>query len=503
MSAIRQLAVEAPVQASRLRFLPSGEARTGGAYVLFWMQKSQRSRDNPALELSVHMANALGIPLLCVFVLCEYPRAEAPQYRFMLQGLRSCAEEIRARGAAFALLQGEPAEQVLRYGAEAAVLVADEGKLSFERRWRDSIAASPGRPDMVIVETESVVPPAAVSDHLEWSAATIRRKISALLPFYLPRAAENEECCRIAFQGQPGDDSLFSQALGKEKRGAGGGEIEATAYKKGKALLSGGAEDEAAASRQGFGSLLHLQRLSLVSGQAVGMERFEDFLHSGGLERYATERNDPSAKAGSAMSAYLHFGQISPARLAQKALEHSASAAQAYVEQLVVRRELALNYVLHNPGYLEYKSAAPDWAQRSLASRTHPAKAYSDRELEEARTEDPYWNAAQKELILHGAIHNYMRMYWGKQLLQWFSDPSEAFSVALRLNDCYSLDGRDPNGYAGVAWCFGRHDRPWPERPGFGKVRAMMASGLRKKFDIERYAEEMDSIYTSRIKETL
>jgi deoxyribodipyrimidine photo-lyase len=329
-----------------------------------------------------------------------------------------------------------------------------------------------------------VVPPSAVSDHLEWSAATIRKKISSRLPFYLSRENSSEECCGKAFKSRRGDDSLFekfSAAIPPDPR----------------TTIA-----QAASPRRG-GALLPFQRLGLRPGQHAALERFDEFLGSGGLSRYEQGRNDPNARASSGMSAYLHFGQVSPVRLAKKALEQSPSEAQAYVEQLVVRRELALNYVLYNPGYLNYESAAPDWARRSLASRRLPARAYSDAELEEARTEDPYWNAAQMELVLSGTIHNYMRMYWGKQLLRWFSNPAEAFSLAVRLNDSYSLDGRDPNGYAGIAWCFGRHDRPWPERQGFGSVRSMMASGLRKKFDADRYAREMDCLYTSRMKETL
>ncbi len=485
MRNIEGLLADAPVEASRLCFLRSRGSRKGGDHILFWMQKSQRSQDNPALDLAMHLANHLGLPLLCVFVFCDYPGAQAPHYRFMLEGLKSCAENLRARGAGFELLKGEPADEVLALSRHAVVLVADEGKFPFERRWREDIAASPDRPDMVIVETESAVPPSAVSDHMEWSAATIRRKISSQLPFYLSRENSNEECSKKAFRSRRDNDSLFEE---------GPAGIFPEARSPGAQVFR---------SRGGPGALLPLQRFVPKPGQQAALERFDDFLGSGGLSRYERERNDPNAKASSGMSAYLHFGQVSPVRLAKKALEQSPLEAQAYVEQLVVRRELALNYVLHNPGYLEYESAAPDWARRSLASRRLPARAYSDAELEEARTGDPYWNAAQKELVLSGTIHNYMRMYWGKQLLRWFSDPAEAFSLAVRLNDSYSLDGRDPNGYAGIAWCFGRHDRPWPERQGFGSVRSMMASGLRKKFDPDRYAHEMDCLYTSRMKETL
>ncbi len=485
MKSIEGFLADTPVEASRLRFFPSRGGREGGDYVLFWMQKSQRSLDNPALDLAMHLANHLSLPLLCVFVLCDYPGAQAPHYRFMLEGLKRCAEDLRSRGAGFELLKGEPADQVLAMSRQATVLVADEGKLAFERRWREEIAASPDRPDMVIVETESVVPPSAVSDHLEWSAATIRRKISSQLPFYLSRESSNAECCGKVFTGRIGDDSLFDELPAGTPLGYG---VPAT---------------KAARSRRRPGALLSLQRVGLCPGQHAALGRFDEFLGSGGLSRYEQWRNDPNAKASSGMSAYLHFGQVSPVRLTKKALEQSPSEAQAYVEQLVVRRELALNYVLYNPSYLDYESAAPDWARRSLASRRLPTRAYSDAELEEARTEDPYWNAAQQELVLSGTIHNYMRMYWGKQLLRWFSNPAVAFGIAVRINDSYSLDGRDPNGYAGIAWCFGRHDRPWPERQGFGSVRSMMASGLRKKFDADRYAHEMDCLYTSRMKETL
>ena len=232
------------------------------------------------------------------------------------------------------------------------------------------------------------------------------------------------------------------------------------------------------------------------------MAAFNNFIGSGGLDRYTEERNDPCLQGQSGMSPYLHFGQVSPVTLARAALEYSEASAQVYIEQLVVRRELALNYVLYNPKYDRYESAAPDWAKISLAAARGRKALYRASELEVARTQDPFWNAAQKEMILTGKMHNYMRMYWGKQILSWFPDPAEAFDIALGLNDTYSIDGRDPNGYAGIAWCFGRHDRPWPARPLFGTVRSMVASGLRRKFDVERYTAEVEALYTERVKET-
>ena len=465
---------DAPLYAGRSTFDPSLHPAKSGDFVLVWMQKAQRSRDNPALDLGFHLANRLRLPLLVLFVRTYYPGAQAPHYRFMLEGLRECAADLRSRGALFCIDSGEMVPTVLRHARNAALLVADEGKLAFERRWREQIAAglasAEGFPPLILVETESVIPPFAVSDHLEWSAATIRRKISAKLPFYLTVSNPVRESlpeCHVCARADhfPSRDELFD------------------------------AEPPIA------GRPLPLQRIRFTPGQGAGMARFAEFLESGGLERYESSRNDPFASAQSEMSPYLHFGQVSPVTLAWSALEHSERAAQAFIEQLVVRRELALNYVLYSPGYDRYESAVPDWARKSLSERGDRETLYSLPELEAGKTADPFWNAAQKEMLLTGKMHNYLRMYWGKKLLSWFSDPAEAFGVALRLNDAYSIDGRDPNGYAGVAWCFGRHDRPWPTRPLFGAVRSMTASGLCKKFDVERYATEVEGLYTKRIKE--
>ncbi|PKL06622.1 MAG: deoxyribodipyrimidine photolyase [Spirochaetae bacterium HGW-Spirochaetae-9] len=480
------LITDAPVEAGRLRFSAEASAKIPAEYVLVWMQKAQRSRDNPALDLGFHLANGLGLPLLVLFVVTDYPGALSPHYRFMLKGLEECAADIKNRGAHFCLETGDMAATVASYAREAAIIIADEGKLSFECRWREDLASrladgsKAGKaPPLILVETESVVPPLEASDHLEWSAATIRRKISAKLPFYLGEAAPVQEC-HIAGHGTdyPSHDDLFMK-------------------------YSGGKEEPVVGKPStAFGRLLFLQRTTAAPGWKAGMATFADFVGSGGLERYDHDRNDPSLKGQSGMSPWLHFGHVSPVALARVALGHSETSAQVYIEQLVVRRELALNYVLFNPRYDRYESAAPEWAKLSLAAARGRKALYTASDLEAARTEDPYWNAAQKEMILTGRMHNYMRMYWGKQILAWFPNPAEAFDIALGLNDTYSLDGRDPNGYAGIAWCFGRHDRPWPARALFGTVRSMVASGLRRKFDVERYTAEVDTLYTDRVKET-
>jgi deoxyribodipyrimidine photo-lyase len=469
---LASLVDDAPVETERLRFNPQFYPNTVADYVLVWMQKAQRSRDNPALDLGFHLANALKLPLLVLFTLVDYPGARTLHYRFMLEGLRECAADLRSRGAAFCIDAGDMKSTVTAYARLAAILIADEGKLAIERRWREDIAAEPGLPPLILVETESVVPPFAASNHLEWSAATLRGKISAKMPFFLGLPKSVPECHVAARTADfPSRDKLLEQPVRPRN--------------------------------SPNDSLLILQKLYFTPGHEAGMARFREFIESGGLECYDKDRNNPCIRGQSDMSPYLHFGQVSPVALAKLALGHSLPAAQSYLEQLVVRRELALNYVLFNPGYDRFESAAPEWAIKNLAAREDRKALYSLAELEAGQTEDLFWNAAQKELLLTGKMHNYMRMYWGKQVVSWFPDSAKAFDILVHLNDNCSLDGRDPNGYTGIAWCFGRHDRPWPMRPLFGNVRSMVASGLRRKFDVERYASEVEDLYTTRIKEEI
>ncbi len=198
------------------------------------------------------------------------------------------------------------------------------------------------------------------------------------------------------------------------------------------------------------------------------------------------------------MSPYLHFGQISPLYVALQvtgARGIKATNQDAYLEELAVRRELSMNYCLYNPHYDSYEGL-PEWAKKTLKAHRKDKREYTYtlKELEEARTHDPYWNAAQKEMVLTGKMHNYMRMYWGKKILEWSVTPEEAFRSAIQLNNKYELDGRDPNSFVGVAWCFGKHDRPWTERPIFGTVRYMNAAGLERKFDMAAYIRKIKSL---------
>ncbi|MBC7318560.1 deoxyribodipyrimidine photolyase, partial [Candidatus Bipolaricaulota bacterium] len=228
--------------------------------------------------------------------------------------------------------------------------------------------------------------------------------------------------------------------------------------------------------------------VELPAGTEAARARLQEFLERK-ISRYHEDRNNPTVDGTSGLSPYLHFGQISPVEVAWRAREVGGPGALAFLEELIVRRELAVNFVLHNAHYDQF-AGLPLWAQETLlkhASDPRPTR-YSWEELERAETYDPLWNAAQTELIRTGKIHGYMRMYWGKQFLLWTNDPTEAFRRAIYLNNKYALDGRDPASYAGVGWCFGLHDRPFPERPIFGRVRPMTGAGLRRKFLVDAYA---------------
>jgi deoxyribodipyrimidine photo-lyase len=228
-------------------------------------------------------------------------------------------------------------------------------------------------------------------------------------------------------------------------------------------------------------------------GTAEAKRRFARFIKDG-LRRYDQNRNQPQTDDISHMSPYLHFGQISPLYLALEVMKASVprTAKDAFLEEIIVRRELACNFTHYTADYDSY-SGIPGWAQKSLDEhRCNPRPyGYSAKQLENAETHDPYWNAAMREMVCTGFMHNYMRMYWGKKILEWSRTPEEGFETTLALNNKYFLDGRDPNSFAGVAWVYGGHDRAWPDRPVYGKVRCMMASGLERKCDIQAYVRKV------------
>jgi deoxyribodipyrimidine photo-lyase len=451
------------IQAERIQKLNDREVRRG-QYLLYWMQSSQRAEYNHALEFAVREANHENLPVVVLFVLTgRFPEANLRHYTFMVQGLQEVQTKLEKRRILFVVRKGDPPEEVVRMSPKASRLVVDRGYLRIQKEWRQEVAEwAPG--SVVQVESDVVVPVTTVSSKEEYAAATIRPKIKRLLSRFLVPLAETP------VKRAPGKLSFSGLDLqGSLPR-----------------ILSSLAVDPGIPPVKAFrgGATEARKRLDLFIGQK--------------LQTYPDLRDDPSLDDSSHMSPYLHFGQISPLEIAlrvQAAPKISLQAKEAYLEELIVRRELSMNFVQTNVHYDSY-AAIPDWAKGTLQDHRRDKREflYSRGEWEKARTHDPYWNAAQMEMVLTGKMHNYMRMYWGKKILEWTKSPEEAFSIALYLNNKYELDGRDPNGFTGVAWCFGKHDRPWPERKIFGKVRYMNAAGLRRKFKIDDYVRKVGSL---------
>lgn len=430
-----------------------------GRYVLYWMQQAQRIEYNHALEHATRQANALGLPLVCVFGLTdEFPEANLRHYTFMMQGLAEVSEALADRGIRFVMLRQAPDSAALRLASDAALLVTDRGYLRVQVEWRRRVAEAAPCPVMQ-VETDVVVPVEVVSEKEEYAARTIRPRIHKhLLEFLQPLA-----------QTEPMHDST-------------GLDLDVETLRPSLSALEGLGIDRA------------IQPVSAFTGGGAEARRLLSEFIADKLADYDALRNDPSLDFVSHMSPYLHFGQISPLDIALQVIDADSPGEGAFIEELVVRRELSMNLVRYNPGYDTYEGAVPEWARRTLAAhQADPREYLYDLEhLEQARTHDEYWNAAQNEMLRTGKMHNYMRMYWGKKILEWTPTAREGFEIALHLNNKYSLDGRDPNSFAGVAWCFGKHDRPWQQRDIFGTVRYMNANGLRRKFDMDAYLRKVD-----------
>jgi deoxyribodipyrimidine photo-lyase len=440
--------------AGRVRSLNQRPVATG-AYVLYWMQQSQRAAGNPALEHAVGEANRLQLPALVGFGLAaDYPEANRRHYAFMLQGLREVEQALAARGIAFVVRRGAPDQVALGLARDAALVVCDRGYLRHQRRWRSALAKA-ATCAVVEVEGDVVVPVEQVSDREESAARTLRPKLHQVWDQWLT----------------PQDELTVEQArVGLRS------ELDL-------------ADQDRILDRLGLGDRVPPVR-RFKGGTSVARERLAAFLE-GGLKGYAERRSEPASMQVSQLSPYLHFGQISPVEIALRVREAAAAGAPdraAFLEELIVRRELAINFVFFNDRYDRYDSL-PAWARASLAAHAPDRReqSYDAFELERAQTHDRYWNAAMREMVHTGYMHNYMRMYWAKKILEWSRTPEQGYATALRLNNRYFLDGRDPSSYANVAWTFGLHDRPWPERPVFGKVRSMTAGGLQRKFDMASY----------------
>ena len=450
------------IHSARIHKLNDKPARNGG-FVLYWMQQSQRAEWNHALEYAVERANDLGLPVAVVFGLMDdYPEANERHYAFMLEGLRETFQTLEQRGIGAFIGRGHPADVALKAGREAALIVCDMGYLRHQAEWRARVADEAGC-EVVEVESDVVVPIEIASDHAEYMARTLRPKLLKRLDeFLLPVKTVKPQM----------------DANGREpsQRRAGLRGCGATKWQ----LLKGWSRDIPKPS----GAVSKFK-----GGTAEAKKRLKRFIAES-LAVYEEHGNQPQTDDISMLSPYLHFGQISPLYVALEIQKHDPQS--RFLEQLIVRRELAMNFVWFTPDYDRF-SCLPDWAKLTLKNHAKDKREflYSREQLEQSQTHDPYWNAAMTEMRVTGFMHNYMRMYWGKKVLEWSRSSGEAFETLLAINNKYFLDGRDPNSYAGVAWVFGKHDTAWKERPIFGKTRYMNAAGLKRKCDIEGYVEKV------------
>ena len=438
----------------RARFLTQNDFRMGP--VVYWMSRDQRMNDNWALCRAQSDAIGKKVPLYVVF--CLKPRfldATRHHYTFMLKGLQELELSLKGKNIPFFLLLGDAVDVLPAFIEEYNVgtLFTDYSPLRHSRAERSALAAGLRIP-IIEVDAHNIVPVRVASAKLEYGAYTIRPKLQRLLPEFLEEFP--------AIEHHP-----FVSAA----------PVPAVHWEHAASSLMVDTHTGAVCTSE--------------PGETVARAVLKEFI-AAGLAGYGTYSNDPALDAQSRLSPYLHFGHIGAQRIALDVQHTTGVAASAeFMEQLVVRRELADNFCQYNDRYDSFEGF-PAWAQRSLNDHRRDKRAflYSLEQFECADTHDELWNAAQRQMLTTGRMHGYMRMYWAKKILEWSASPEEAFTIAVYLNDTYELDGRDPNGYAGIAWSIGGvHDRAWFDRPVFGKIRYMNANGCARKFDVKKYCD--------------
>jgi deoxyribodipyrimidine photo-lyase len=445
------------VNNKRVRLLKVRPLKPGP--VVYWMSRDQRAADNWALLHAQQKALELRKSLITVFCLSpSFLNATARQYDFMFAGLREVEARLSEKNITFIILAGDPARTLPTFirKHKVSALITDFDPLRIKREWKDLVAASA---DVSIeeVDAHNIAPCRLVSDKQEYGARTIRPKLRRALPEFLedfPKLKKHPSTFLRPWKHIINDWKAIRNSL---------------------------RVDESVRLPQ-----------TVKPGEKQGRLALDEFI-SIGLRRYTSDRNDPAAHAQSCLSPYLHFGQLSAQRIA---LDISSSKEDigdrsAFLEELIVRRELSDNFCLYNSNYDSFEGF-PEWAKKTLNARRKDKRIYlySLEELESASTHDDLWNAAQTEMVKTGRMHGYLRMYWAKKILEWSRTPEQALETAIYLNDKYQLDGRDPNGYAGIAWSIGGvHDRAWSERPVFGKIRYMSYAGCKSKFNIRKYIQ--------------
>jgi deoxyribodipyrimidine photo-lyase len=457
-----------PAELARLSAQPrvlarrSGSPRGDGKCVVYWMQRAMRAQDNPALDVAIEAGNLLGLPVVVYFqVIPNYPNANLRHYHFLQQGLRDVAENASERGVGFVVRRAPARLEEFIEEVRAALLIGDENPCREPERWRKVLAGRLRIPFWTV--DADVVVPSRIFGRSFVLLHHFRPRVNAELPKFLVVTQKAEVLRRWKPRKAPASFALTE-------------DITAGFTKL----------DRTVAPVDAF-----------AGGARAALKRLNEFIR-GDLARYDEARNHPETAGTSRLSPYLHFGNISPLRIAlavQSAANSdgiSVKTKERFLEQLICWREIAVLFVRYEPNYDNWGCAAP-WARKSLLEHVKDARPhrYTFEQLERGETYDELWNAAQHQMVVTGWMHNTMRMYWAKKILEWAPDPATAFDWAVILNDRYELDGRDANGYAGIAWAIvGKLDRPWFNRPVFGLVRTMTSASFARKFDVDAYIRQ-------------
>jgi len=446
------------INEKRIRLLQNGNETNGP--IVYWLSRDQRVHDNWALLFAQKLALEKKKSLVVVFNLVpDFLEATIRQYGFMLKGLQEIERELSKYNIPFFLLSRKPEEQIPKFlkKINASIVVSDFDPLKIKRIWKRDVAKQISIP-FYEVDAHNIVPSLHVSNKLEFAAYTIRPKINKALIEFL-------------------DEYQILKKMNKSEI-----QTDITDWVKIKKSIQ---------------INFDVKEVDWIKpGETAALKSLQNFLKNK-FEDYSDLRNDPTKDGQSNLSPYLHFGQLSAQRIVLEVerINGSEESKKTFLEELIIRRELSDNFCYFNKNYDSF-DGFNDWAKTSLNLHRKDERefVYNLDQFENTKTHEDLWNAAQKELMTTGKMHGYMRMYWAKKILEWTKSPEDALQIAIYLNDKYELDGRDPNGYAGIAWSIGgTHDRAWFERPVYGKIRYMNRNGAERKFDVNSYIKRFNT----------
>ncbi|MEZ4598160.1 MAG: deoxyribodipyrimidine photolyase [Syntrophotaleaceae bacterium] len=486
-----------PIPAERLFIANQQPISEGGHYILYWMRAARRTGWNFALQHALHQAVVLAKPLLILETLaCDEPLASLRHHHFALDGMAVNARRLRDKPALYYPFVERGPQEIAGLMEELArtscLIITDDHPLLWMRKELNDMAERlPVRLDAV--DGNGLLPLQA-ADRDFTRAYSFRRFLQQLLPGHLFLLPEADPWRDIEL---PPPRAIPKKILQRWPQADPG-------------LLDPGRRIPA-----DLPLALKPDRVQKTGGSEAAEQLWQDFLEEK-LARYAADRNQPEQDVTSGLSPYLRWGHISSHQMVSELLQSRnwspadlspeqkgkrrgwwglGENTEAFLDQLVTWRELGYIHCARNDDYDRF-DALPDWAQKTLLAHADDPRPflYDKEELESARTHDPLWNAAQRQLLTEGRLHNYLRMLWGKKILQWTRSPRQALDILIELNDRYAIDGRDPNSYSGITWCLGQFDRAWgPERPIFGKIRYMSSENTARKVSVKNYLKRYGS----------